>query len=135
MNYLFTEFQRNSPKKTSKNLIFMLTRSPPSRISNRQDRYSRMRSDAMFSHQSPVKVTAGSHLNKEGYFHISVSTGYFIKEIQNIFSRVPIRYRNTCGSLGELEIAYYQLYGNTENVFYFLKIRYQDRITKITKIA
>ena len=29
----------------------------------RQDRYSRMRSDAMFSHQSPVKITVGSHLN------------------------------------------------------------------------
>ena len=30
----------------------------------------------------------------------SVST---LKEIENIFSRVPIRYRNTRGSLGELE--------------------------------
>ena len=27
VNYLFTKFQRNSPKKTSKNLTFMLTRS------------------------------------------------------------------------------------------------------------
>ena len=27
VNHLFTEFQRNSPKKTSKNLTFMLTRS------------------------------------------------------------------------------------------------------------
>ena len=33
---------------------------------NRQDRYSRMRSDAMFSHQSPVKITVGSHL-KAGF--------------------------------------------------------------------
>ena len=33
-------------------------------------------------------------------------TGYFIKEIENIFSRVPIRKRNTRGSLGELEIAW-----------------------------
>ena len=42
--------------------------------------------------------------DKEGYFHILVFyTGYFIKEIENIFPRVPIRYRNTRGSLGELE--------------------------------
>ena len=59
----------------------------------------------------------------------------------------PIRYRNTCGSLGELEIAWkqspcrvvllsqflvlpnshsccYNCYGNTENVFYFLNVTY-----------
>ena len=41
---------------------------------------------------------------KEDYFHVLYS-GYFIKEIENIFSCVPIRYRNTRGSLGELEIA------------------------------
>ena len=34
----------------------------------------------------------------------SIPKGYFIKEIENIFPRVPICYRNTCGSLGELEI-------------------------------
>ena len=34
------------------------------------------------------------------------SKGYFIKEIENIFSRVPVRCRNTSGSLGELEIAW-----------------------------
>ena len=45
--------------------------------------------------------------DKEGYFHVLVFyTGYFIKEIENIFSRVPIRYRNTRGSLGELDIAF-----------------------------
>ena len=33
------------------------------------------------------------------------STRHFIKEIENIFSRVPIRYRNTRGSLGKLQIA------------------------------
>ena len=45
--------------------------------------------------------------DKEEYFHVLVFyTGYFIKEIENIFSRVPIRYRNTRGSLGELEIAW-----------------------------
>ena len=33
------------------------------------------------------------------------SKGYCIKEIENIFSRVPILYRNTRGNLGELEIA------------------------------
>ena len=45
--------------------------------------------------------------DKEGYFHVLVFyTGCFIKEIENIFSRVPIHYRNTRGSLGELEIAW-----------------------------
>ena len=34
------------------------------RISKRQDRYLRMRSNAMFSHQSPVKYTVGSHLKR-----------------------------------------------------------------------
>ena len=44
--------------------------------------------------------------DKEGYFHVLVFyTGYFIKEIENISPRVYIRYRNTRGSLGELEIA------------------------------
>ena len=39
--------------------------------------------------------------DKEGYFHVLVFyTGYFIKEIENI-PRVPRRYRNTRGSLGE----------------------------------
>ena len=45
--------------------------------------------------------------DKEGYFHVLVFyTGYFIKEIENISSHVPIRHRNTCGSLRELEIAW-----------------------------
>ena len=45
--------------------------------------------------------------DKEGYFHVLVFyTGYFIKEIENISPRVPIRYRNTRGSLGELDIAF-----------------------------
>ena len=80
---------------------------------------------------------------KEDHFHVLVFyTGYFIKEIENISPRVPIRYRNTRGSLaGELEMAWIALwarvptsisrspklplvflllYGNTENVFYFL---------------
>ena len=40
------------------------------------------------------------------YFHVLVFyTCYFIKEIENICSRVPIRYRNTRGSLEEHEIA------------------------------
>ena len=46
---------------------------------------------------------------KEDYFRILVFrlyAGYFIKEIENNFSRVPIRYRNIRGSLGELEIAW-----------------------------
>ena len=32
------------------------------------------------------------------------STGYFIKEIENFFSRAPIHYTNTSESLEELEI-------------------------------
>ena len=45
--------------------------------------------------------------DKEDYFHVLVFyTGYFIKEIENIFSSVYISYRNTRGSLGELEIAW-----------------------------
>ena len=44
---------------------------------------------------------------KDDYFHVLVFyTGYFIKEIENISSHVPIRHRNTCGSLRELEIAW-----------------------------
>ena len=47
------------------------------------------------------------HFGKEGYFNVFLfSKGYFIKEIQNISPRVPIRYRNTRGSLEELEIAW-----------------------------
>ena len=34
----------------------------------------------------------------------TISTSYFIKEIENVFSRVPIRNGNTSGSLGEREI-------------------------------
>ena len=42
---------------------------------------------------------------KLGYFHVLVFyTSYFINKIENNFSRVPIRYRNTRGSLGEREI-------------------------------
>ena len=44
---------------------------------------------------------------KEGYFHVLVFyTGYFIKEVENIFPRVPTRYRNSRGSFEELEIAW-----------------------------
>ena len=43
---------------------------------------------------------------KEDYFHVLVfCMGYYIKETANICSRVPIRYRNSRGSLEELEIA------------------------------
>ena len=38
--------------------------------------------------------------DKEDYFHVLVSTVYFTKEIENVFPRVPMRYRNTRGSLG-----------------------------------
>ena len=40
------------------------------------------------------------HFGKEDYFHVLVFyRGYFVKEIENIFSCVPICYRNACGSL------------------------------------
>ena len=46
--------------------------------------------------------------DKEDYFHVLVFyTGYFIKEIENISPRVPIRYRDTRGSSGELEAFYF----------------------------
>ena len=39
--------------------------------------------------------------DKEDYFHVLVFyTGYFIKEIENISPRVPVRYRNTRESFG-----------------------------------
>ena len=46
--------------------------------------------------------------DKEGYFHVLVFYGLFYKRNfkRNIFPRVPIRYRNTRGSLGELDIAF-----------------------------
>ena len=48
-----------------------------------------------------------SHTPSWTVFHVLVfCTGYFIKETKNIFSRVPVRCRNTRGSLGELEIAW-----------------------------
>ena len=41
--------------------------------------------------------------DKNGYFYVLVFyAGYFIKEIENVFPPVPIRYRNTRESLGEL---------------------------------
>ena len=97
--------------------------------------------------------TDNLRFEKEGYFHVLVFyTGYFIKEIESIFFRVPIRYVNTRGSLGELEIAwkhsryvlvfplqflvlpnFHSCFYNcmelqyTENVFYFLK---SDKLPK-----
>ena len=44
--------------------------------------------------------------DKEGYFHVLVCYGLFYKENRKHFPRVPIRYRNTRGSLGEPEIAW-----------------------------
>ena len=44
--------------------------------------------------------------DKEDYLHVLVfSTGYFMKEIENTSPHISIHYRNTCGSLGECEIA------------------------------
>ena len=63
VNCLFTEIQRNSLKKSSKNLTFMLTRSQ--NFESTRSLYSRMRSDSMFSHQSPIKITFGSQLNMQ----------------------------------------------------------------------
>ena len=59
-----------------------------------------------------------SHTPSRTVFHVLVFyTGYFIKETKNIFSRVPIRCRNTRGSLGELEIAWKHSwkFGRTRN--------------------
>ena len=59
-----------------------------------------------------------SHTPSRTVFHVLVfCTGYFIKEIKNIFARVPIRCRNTRGSLGELEIAWKHSwkFGRTRN--------------------
>ena len=42
--------------------------------------------------------------DKEDYFHVLVfCTGYFIKEIENIFSHVPIeKYRVKCSRINEI---------------------------------
>ena len=45
-------------------------------------------------------------LIKKAIFTFYFSTGYFIKEIGNISPRVPVRYRNIRGSLGEPKIAW-----------------------------
>ena len=51
------------------------------------------------------------HFDKEGYFHILVFYGLFYKRNRkHFFFRVPIRYRNTRESLGELEIAWKHVY-------------------------
>ena len=86
------------------------------------------------------------HFDKEGYFHVLVFNGLFYKQntVENTFFGIPIRYRNTRGSLGGLKIAsmetltlrarvpisishspklplvFLQMYGNMENIFYFL---------------
>ena len=44
--------------------------------------------------------------DNEGYFHVLVFYGLFYKRNRKHFPRVLIRYRNTRGSLGELEIAW-----------------------------
>ena len=89
------------------------------------------------------EFTANLHFDKEGYFHVLSLYGLFYKRNRKHFFRVPIRYRNTRGSLGEFEIAWKHspygfvfhfifsfsqtstrvsrtVYGNTGNVFYFL---------------
>ena len=43
--------------------------------------------------------------DKEGCFHVLVFYGLFYKRNRKHFFRVPIRYGNTCESLGELELA------------------------------
>ena len=84
------------------------------------------------------------HVDKEGYFNVLVFYGLFYERSRNhLYSRVPIRYRNALGSLGELEITlkhspcrlvfplqfyrspklqfvFLQTVWNTGNVFYFL---------------
>ena len=58
------------------------------------------------SHTSSRTVWRIYALIKKAISKFLFSMGYFIKEIENIFSRVPIRYRNTCASLRELKIAF-----------------------------
>ena len=64
---------------------------------------------------TPLYVIAYAILNsmenlrfdKEGFFHVLIFYGLFYKRNKKtVFFRVPIRYRNTRGSLGELEIAW-----------------------------
>ena len=42
--------------------------------------------------------------DKEGYFYTLVFYGLFYKRNRKHFPRVPIHYRNTCGSSEELEV-------------------------------
>ena len=58
------------------------------------------------SHTPSLTVWRIYALIKKAISTFLFSAGYFIKEMENIFFRVLIRYRNTLGSLGELEIAW-----------------------------
>ena len=60
-------------------------------------------------HCTPSHMPSWTALVKRAISMLTFSTGYFIKEIQNISPGVPISYRNTCGrSLGEHEIALFK---------------------------
>ena len=50
--------------------------------------------------------TDNLRFDKEGYFHVLVFYGLFYKSNRKHFFCVPIRYRKTRESLGELEIAW-----------------------------
>ena len=53
-----------------------------------------------------MNSTENLRFDKEDYVHVLVFyTGYFIKDRKYFFPCLHIRYRNTSGSLGELEIA------------------------------
>ena len=59
--------------------------------------------------------------DKEDYFHVLVFHGLFYKINRKHLPRVPIRYRNTRGSLGELEIAWkHSPYGLVHVLLQFL---------------
>ena len=96
-----------------------------------------------YSTLSIKQYLENSRIDEEGYPTFQFSTSCFIKEIGNVFLFVfPYSYRNTRERLGELvqlEIALetlallvfsklalviLQLYGNTENVSYFLNISF-----------
>ena len=63
---------------------------------------------ALTQHMHSVNEKRKDRQSKEGYFHVLVFYELFHKRKENISPRVPIHYRNTRGSLEELELG-----GNT----------------------
>ena len=53
-----------------------------------------------------MNIIENLHFDKEGYFPVLVFYALFYKRNRKHVFRIRIRYRNTRGSLGELEIAW-----------------------------